>query len=208
MDIASQTDPFLVVYMKKKSPIAHGQDGPVTMLGNTSVVRDSANPKWPGAYLAFIIILCAYSLTHSYLDQLIIDYYFESIQEVNIKVYDQDDKAPLKDLGRHDYVGECSFLLTDLMCSRAHKLELKINGPKNMGYVEIRGEAVANTRDVFIGTFNGNKLSNKDGFFGRSDPFLQISRIYEDGSYGMFLVYRYESHLHLLTFFYRCRLEE
>ena len=51
MDIASQTDPFLVVYAKKKSPIARGQDGPVTLMGNTSVVRDSANPKWPGTTL-------------------------------------------------------------------------------------------------------------------------------------------------------------
>ncbi len=165
MDIASQTDPFLVVYVKKKSPIARGQDGPLTLMGNTSVIRDSANPKWP--------------------DQLVIDYYFESIQEITIKIYDQDDKAALMDLNRHDFIGECSFLLTDLMCSKAHKLELKINGPKNMGYLEIRGEAVANTRDVFVGTFSGFKLSNKDGFFGRSDPFLQISRIYEDGSYGV-----------------------
>ena len=80
-----------------------------------------------------------YSLTHSCPDQLIIDYYFEAIQEIIIKVYDQDDKAALTDLARHDYIGECSFLLTDLMCSKSHKLELKINGPKNMGYVEIRG---------------------------------------------------------------------
>jgi len=54
-----------------------------------------------------------------------------------------------------------------------------------MGSIEIRGEAVTNTRDVFIGTFAGTKLANKDGFFGKSDPFLQISRIYEDGKYGV-----------------------
>ena len=42
--------------------------------------------------------------------------------------------------------------------------------------LDVRGEAVNNTRDVFVATFAGHKLANKDGFFGRSDPFLTISR--------------------------------
>ena len=41
----------------------------------------------------------------------------------------------------------------------------------------IRGESVANTRDVFCCQFAGKKLKNTDGFFGKSDPFLIISRL-------------------------------
>lgn len=44
------------------------------------------------------------------------------------------------------------------------------------GTLIVTAEAVANTRDIFVANFSGNKLANKDGFFGRSDPFLVISR--------------------------------
>ena len=44
------------------------------------------------------------------------------------------------------------------------------------GTLEIRAEAQTNTRDLFVVTFRGYKLANKDGFFGTSDPFLVISR--------------------------------
>ena len=40
----------------------------------------------------------------------------------------------------------------------------------------IRAEAVSNTKDIFCCQFAGKKLKNTDGFFGRSDPFLIISR--------------------------------
>lgn len=35
---------------------------------------------------------------------------------------------------------------------------------------------MSNTRDNFIAIFSASKLSNKDGFFSTSDPFLLISR--------------------------------
>ena len=44
---------------------------------------------------------------------------------------------------------------------------------------------MVNTRDLFCVTFSGTKLANKDGFFGTSDPFLEISRINEDGKYNV-----------------------
>ena len=47
----------------------------------------------------------------------------------------------------------------------------------------IRGEAQANVRDILLVTFFARKLSNKEGFFSSSDPFLVISRMNEDGTY-------------------------
>lgn len=47
----------------------------------------------------------------------------------------------------------------------------------------MRGEAQANSRDIFCVTFFARHLSNKEGFFTTSDPFLVISRINEDGKY-------------------------
>ena len=44
------------------------------------------------------------------------------------------------------------------------------------GEVTVRGEAMHNTRNNLVVTFAANKLTNKEGFFGTSDPFLKISR--------------------------------
>ncbi len=69
MDIASQTDPFLMVYMRNKAvggaaanPYTSSNTNDLVFLGHTSVVRDCANPDWP--------------------DQLVVNYQFETIQEV------------------------------------------------------------------------------------------------------------------------------
>ena len=132
-------------------------------LGHTSVIRDTPNPDWP--------------------DQLAIDYRFEEVQEIVIKLYDQDDKKSPTDFASHDFIGEVTFTLADLMCSRDHRFSGQIKGGHNMGTVHVRGEAIHNTRDIFVVNFVGAKLAAKNGFFGKSDPFLIISRCYEDGSY-------------------------
>lgn len=53
------------------------------------------------------------------------------------------------------------------------------------GEVQIRGEVVHHTRDNLMVTFAANKLSNKEGFFSTSDPFLKISRY---GYYGYYWI--------------------
>jgi hypothetical protein len=42
--------------------------------------------------------------------------------------------------------------------------------------MDLRLESHTNTRDVFCASFRGVRLSNKDGFFGTSDPFIVVSR--------------------------------
>ena len=44
----------------------------------------------------------------------------------------------------------------------------------------IRGEEVASCGDRCKLTIRGIKLKNKDGMFGKSDPFFTLSRIRED----------------------------
>jgi hypothetical protein len=62
------------------------------------------------------------------------------------------------------------------------------------GSLVIRAESKVNSRDLLNVTFKGAKLSNKDGFFGTSDPFLVISRyaaIYKKCTYNVNNVERY-----------------
>ena len=42
--------------------------------------------------------------------------------------------------------------------------------------MDLRAESHTNTRDLFCAAFRGIRLSNKDGFFGTSDPFIVASR--------------------------------
>jgi hypothetical protein len=158
MDIGSNTDAFLAVY----------QDDPHTkkpiFLGHTSVVRDSQNPEWP--------------------DHLIINYQFEAIQRITIKCYDQDDKAPLEQYAKHDFIGELTFTLSSLMCARQQQYQSGFTNGKP-GTVFIRAETVANTRDIFNITLSAKDLANKDGIMGKSDPFINIRRIREDGTFQL-----------------------
>lgn len=160
MDITSNTDPFCIVYtndIKTNRQI---------LLGHTSVIQDTNNPDWP--------------------DQLVMDYHFEAVQIITVKVYDQDAKANPMDISKHEIAGEISFPLSDLMCARGQKYtgELIVKG-KSFGFLTIRGEAISSTRDIFVCQFKGNKMHNKGPFWQTSDPFIVISRIYEDGKYGV-----------------------
>jgi hypothetical protein len=59
-----------------------------------------------------------------------------------------------------------------------------LNGLFNrLGTVTIRPEAKSDSRDLFCVTFAATNLSNKEGFFAKSDPFIVLLRCNEDGSY-------------------------
>ena len=123
---------------------------------------DSQNPNWT--------------------TQILLDYRFEEVQTYQVEIYDKDD-GPVTNLALHQRCGTAAFRLGVLMCSASQTTKLGLVGGHPGSFVTIRGEIVANTRDEFECTFAGSKLANKDGFFGKSDPFLDISRIREDGSF-------------------------
>ncbi len=47
---------------------------------------DTINPEWP--------------------TQFVVNYYFESIQECTIRIYDKDGKSPTSNLRAHEFCGE------------------------------------------------------------------------------------------------------
>jgi len=126
---------------------------------------DSQNPDWATNFL--------------------LDYYFESVQDFKVKIFDKDGSAPETQETKHDFCGEANFKLSQLMCAPGQKLSLKIAGGKSGGTVELRAEPTSNCRDLLHLNVIGTKLANKDGFFGKSDPFLRFFRVYEDGTWGL-----------------------
>lgn len=128
----------------------------------TEVVMDSFDPSWTTT--------------------ITVDYLFETVQEGYVKVYQIHSGHAIADHDKHALIGETGrFKMSSLMRANGQVLHLDLS--QHGGVVNVRGEALTNTRDVFCATFSGNKLANKDGFFGTSDPFLQISRLSEDGSW-------------------------
>jgi Ca2+-dependent lipid-binding protein len=90
LDTTSNTDPFLFCYLKNKQ-------GQLVTLGSTSVIMDNQNPDWP--------------------EMLRMDYKFEETQTVIVRAYDFDG-GRVDDFSKHDLLGEVSFTVSNLMCSR------------------------------------------------------------------------------------------
>jgi copine 5/8/9 len=155
------TDPFAVV------SCLDGKHDSLIDVGITEVVLDNYSPQWTSP--------------------VTIDYLFEEIQEIFIRVYHCTDVNNLRDIEKHELIGEARFLLSTIMRAPSQKMSLLLENSRRtavrLGEIEIRAEARANTRDMFTAEISASKLINKEGFFGRSDPFLLISRKNEDTSY-------------------------
>uniref|UniRef100_A0A7S3PIB1 C2 domain-containing protein n=2 Tax=Aplanochytrium stocchinoi TaxID=215587 RepID=A0A7S3PIB1_9STRA len=147
LDLKSETDPFCIVYMR------NNRNTKWLEYGRTEVVRDSANPD--------------------FVKQFVIDYHFEELQEVRVDMFDEDKYT------KPDYVGSCEFTVGQLMGSRGQTLKLDLSNPKRKRQQSLliaRAEVVAVNSDILNLTVFGKGLDNKDGWFGKSDPFLQIER--------------------------------
>jgi len=164
MDVTSNTDAFAVLYLK-------GATGAYIKVGETVTVMDSREPAWA--------------------TQFMIDYYFETVQEFKIKVFDHDGTAPNAQENKHELIGECVFKLSTVMCSPNLSVSCNLSliagsGAANRGQVNIRAEQVnVNVKDELLTDIICSKLQNKDGWFGKSDPFLRFMRVYEDGTWGL-----------------------
>lgn len=159
MQTFSTTDAFCVLFIT--DPLTKG----LKKLYTSDLIKNTINPVFPASYA--------------------IDYMFEQIQEIQVRVYQHNGSTSSNDETKHTYMGKASFYLSNLICSQNQMLECQITEGKNKGMVVVRGESQANTRDLLIVTFSGKKLANKDGFFGKSDPYLNISRINEDNTWTL-----------------------
>ena len=158
LDMTSKSDPFVVVNLIDE---AHGNN-PV-QIGISDVVMDNSNPNFTAEF--------------------VVDYKFEAVQKIKVDIFDKDS-GPVHKLSNHTLIGSITFTIADLMCSPGSYLEEKIIGRRARAESKIIvvGETVANCRDVLSISFKGKKLANKDGFFGRSDPFITIYRETDSGS--------------------------
>eukprot|EP00903_Cladosiphon_okamuranus_P012541 g11743.t2 len=153
-DVLSKSDPFAVV------SVGHtNKDGKIkyTEFGRTETIGNTSDPEFT--------------------KQFVMEFYFNEIQYIKVKIYD-DDKV-----SDDDTLGKAEFTLGALMSAPGRSVTENLkdrSGRLAKGVMIIRGEEVASCADQIKLTIRGMKLKNKDGMFGKSDPFFTLSRIRED----------------------------
>eukprot|EP00794_Sanderia_malayensis_P006163 gene6163-6874_t len=158
LDTFSKSDPLAVMYVQDKVTKKWRE------YGRTEVIMNNLNPEFTKSF--------------------IIDYFFEEIQKLKFEVYDVDSES--RNLSKHDFIGSLECTLGSILGVGGGKYEAKLRytNPKyeKCGSIIVSVEEVSSCKDIIALQFSGIKLDKKD-FFGKSDPFLCISRCNEDNSY-------------------------
>ncbi|CAM9580394.1 unnamed protein product [Chrysoparadoxa australica] len=161
-DLTSKSDPFAVLSLGRANAA-----GLVEMVeqGRTETIDNTHDPAWTKQFLSSHIYSFSYLVTEE--------------QTVHIAVFD-DDKVT-----SDDNLGEVKFTLASLLSSRGQSQasKLRIVAGRAKGTMTVKAEEMAACHDWVKLSFAGIKLPNKDGLFGKSDPFYIISRVREDGSF-------------------------
>ncbi|OMO55290.1 C2 calcium-dependent membrane targeting [Corchorus olitorius] len=163
-DITSKSDPMAVLYIKKR-------DGMLEELGRTEVIMNCLDPAW--------------------IEKINVAYQFEIVQSLVFRVYDVDTKyhnKPVKalKLNEQEFLGEATCVLSEIVTKRDRSLTLKLhskNGPgglRDLGTITVHAEETFASRMAVEMKLRCSQLDNKD-MFSKSDPFLRISRISENG---------------------------
>jgi hypothetical protein len=116
---------------------------------------------------------------------LTLDYHFESVQQMVIKVFQEVSGKETTNEADHLLVGEATFTLAEVMKSHMQTKTLPVHHEErgDQGSLEIRCESKVNSREVLCVTFAAT-LQPFEGFFNMPRPYLKISRSNEDGSFS------------------------
>uniref|UniRef100_A0A3Q4BF82 Copine-3 n=1 Tax=Mola mola TaxID=94237 RepID=A0A3Q4BF82_MOLML len=160
-DVGSKSDPLCVLLQSS------GGDK-WTELGRTERLKNTSSP--------------------SFSEHLRVDYRFETVQNLKFGVYDIDNST--SDLSDDDYLGGVELTLGQIVSSKTltRPLQLKKGKPAGKGTITITAEEIKDNRAIVL-ELEARKLDKKDTF-GKSDPFLEISKKGDDGKWK--LVHRTE----------------
>ena len=152
-DILSKSDPVAVMFEKIKGTNNWRE------FGRTERLSNDLNPKWATKFT--------------------IDYRFEENQPLKFEIYDWDtnDKEAKGSLEEQDFLGrlECTMAAIVAAPQKQYAAVLRSNSNKGAGTCFIYCEEVSQNREVASLHFAAKDLDKKDTF-GKSDPFMIISR--------------------------------
>uniref|UniRef100_A0AAZ3RHS3 C2 domain-containing protein n=1 Tax=Oncorhynchus tshawytscha TaxID=74940 RepID=A0AAZ3RHS3_ONCTS len=160
-DALSKPDPCVVLKMQ-----SHGQWFEVD---RTEVIRSSINPVFSKVFL--------------------VDFYFEEVQRLRYELH--DISSAHNGLRDTDFLGAMECTLGQIVSQRKlSKALLKQGNTTSKSSITVTSEELSGNDDYVELSFSARKLDDKD-FFSKSDPFLEIFRINDDGSGS--LVHRTET---------------
>lgn len=135
-------------------------------IGRTEKILDSLSPRWTRKFL--------------------LKYRFEERQQLRFAVYDIDSGR--ERLSDHDPLGSMDCSLGEIMAGQSRGFSRTLN---RGGQLFVHAEEVAVTNNLVTFTLQGRNLDKKD-FFGKSDPFFEISRVNIENNRDFTIVYRSE----------------
>ena len=164
LDAHSKSDPFVVLEE------LDSLKGEWREIGRSEIVVNSLNPKF----------VTRFKYT----------YRFEENQRIRCRVFDaDDDSADTKTLtlSRQDAAGHTpQVYLADIVNGINQTKTVRLEGTtkhgRATGTCTFRCEEMANQNGIVTLRFRAQGLTNLDGTFGKSDPFLRMSRTTETGA--------------------------
>ncbi|KAG7316842.1 hypothetical protein KOW79_019140 [Hemibagrus wyckioides] len=160
-DALSKPDPCVVLKMQ-----SHGQWFEVD---RTEVIRSSISPVFSKVFT--------------------VDYYFEEVQRLRFELHDISSNH--NGLKEADFLGALECTLGQIVSQRKlSKALLKQGNTAGKSSITITAEELSGNDDYVELAFSAKKLDDKD-FFSKSDPFLEIFRVNDDGTGS--LVHRTET---------------
>ncbi|KQJ99632.1 protein BONZAI 1 [Brachypodium distachyon] len=161
----SKSNPMVVVYSKKN-------DGALEEIGRTEVILNSLNPSWNA--------------------KINLQYQFEVLQQLVFQIYDIDPQfhdvsEKMLKLEEQQFLGEAICLLSDVVTKQNRLLNIKLGvsehnlpNPSKFGELTVQADESAGSKALMEMVFRCSDLEIKD-LLSKSDPFLLISRISENG---------------------------
>ncbi|KNC75469.1 hypothetical protein SARC_12005, partial [Sphaeroforma arctica JP610] len=111
-------------------------------------------------------------------------YNFEQNQTLRLLVVDID--KPDGGLDKQDIIGVVKLTLSSILTSNGQSKKVQLVNEKKRkigGIIQVSAEEMIESKSIVALDFKATKLDNKDGLFGKSDPFLRISRQRENGEF-------------------------
>ncbi|XP_067281525.1 copine-4 [Pseudorasbora parva] len=166
-DALSKPDPCVVLKMQ-----SHGQWFEVD---RTEVIRSSIIPVFSKVFT--------------------VDYYFEEVQRLRFELHDISSNH--NGLKEADFLGAMECTLGQIVSQRKlSKALLKQGNTTGKSSITVTAEELSGNDDYVELAFSAKKLDDKD-FFSKSDPFLEIFRVNDDGTAS--LVHRTETIMNNLS---------
>ncbi|KAG5842395.1 copine-4 isoform X1 [Anguilla rostrata] len=160
-DALSKPDPCVILKMQ-----SHGQWFEVD---RTEVIRSSINPVFSKVFT--------------------VDFYFEEVQRLRYELHDISSNH--NGLKEADFLGAMECTLGQIVSQRKlSKALLKQGNTAGKSSITVTAEELSGNDDYVELSFSARKLDDKD-FFSKSDPFLEIFRMNNDGTGS--LVHRTET---------------